>query len=76
MIRGQNAIKDVDFAKNNLDCNKTDQTGLKTVQTGCPQGFGHKAKSKMLKPKNPEVNVWKANEARGLDQRKVRKPKP
>jgi hypothetical protein len=30
----------------------------------------------MLKPKNPEVNVWKASEAKGCDQRKVRKPKP
>jgi hypothetical protein len=58
MLEGQNAIKDVGFAKNSLDRSKTDQTSLKTGQTGCPQGFGHKAKSKMLKPQNPEVNVW------------------
>jgi hypothetical protein len=49
---------------------------VKTSQTDCPQGFGHKAKSKMLKPQNPEVNVWKVNEAKGRDQRKVKKPKP
>jgi hypothetical protein len=30
----------------------------------------------MLKPKNPKVNVWKVNEAKGRDQRKVKKPKP
>jgi hypothetical protein len=58
MLGGQNAIKDVGFAKNSLDRSKTDQTSLKTGQTACPQGFGHKAKSKMLKPQNPEVNVW------------------
>jgi Ca2+-dependent lipid-binding protein len=30
----------------------------------------------MLKSKNPEVNVCKVNEAKGRDQRKVKKPKP
>jgi hypothetical protein len=30
----------------------------------------------MLKPQTPKVNVWKANETKGHDQRKVRKPKP
>jgi hypothetical protein len=62
--------------KNSLDRYKTDQTDLKIGQTNCPQGFGHKAKSKMLKPKKPKVNVWKANEAKDRDQRKVRKSKP
>jgi hypothetical protein len=30
----------------------------------------------MLKPQNPKVNVWKANEDKGRDQRKVRNLKP
>jgi hypothetical protein len=30
----------------------------------------------MLKPKNPEVHVWKVNEAKGHDQHKVKKSKP
>jgi hypothetical protein len=75
-LRGQNAIKDVDFAKHSLDRSKTDQIGLKTGQTGCLRGFGHKAKSKMLKPKNPEVHVWKVNEAKGRYWHKVKKLKP
>jgi hypothetical protein len=73
---GQNAIKHVGFAKNSRDRSKTDQTSLKIDQTNYPQGFGHKAKSKMLKPKNTEVNVWKANEVKARDQRMVRKLKP
>jgi hypothetical protein len=56
-LGGQNAIKDVGFVKDSQAGSKTGRSGLKTGQTGCPRGFGHKAKSKMLKPKNPEVNV-------------------
>jgi hypothetical protein len=62
--------------KNSLDCSKTDQAGLKTGQICCPQGFGYKAKSKMMKPKKPEVNVWKSNEAKCYEHRKVKKSKP
>jgi hypothetical protein len=35
MLGGQNAIKDVGFAKNSMDRSKTDHTGLKIDQTGC-----------------------------------------
>jgi hypothetical protein len=62
--------------KNSLDRSKTDQAGLKTGQICCPQGFGYKAKSKMMKPKKPEVNVWKSNEAKCYEHRKVKKSKP
>jgi hypothetical protein len=62
---GQNAIQDVSFAKDIQARPKTNHIGLKTDQTGCPRGFGHKAKSNMLKPPKPEVNVWKVDEAKG-----------
>lgn len=63
---GQHTTQDVEFSK----------ASFKTGQTGFPRGFGHKAKSKMLKPKNPEVNVWKVNKAKGHDKHEVKKPKP
>ena len=46
-------------------CTVTGLTGLKTGLTGSSGVLQNKAKSKMVKPKKPEIGVWKAIEAKG-----------
>ena len=50
-------------------------TGL-TSLTGSSGVLQNKAKPKMVKPKKPEIGVWKTVEAKGRRKHQKEKPKP
>ena len=50
-------------------CDKTDLTSLSRVS-------GNKSKPKMVKPKKPEISVWKTVEVKGHRKHQKEKPKP
>ena len=57
-------------------CTAAGLTGLQTGLTGSSGVLQNKAKSKMVKPKNPEIGVWKTIEAKGHRKHQKKKPKP
>ena len=57
-------------------CTATGLTGLKTGLTGSSGVLQNKAKPKMVKPKKPEIGVWKTVEAKGRRKHQKEKPKP
>ena len=54
----------------------TGLTSLKTGLTGSSRVLQNKAKSKMVKPKKPEIGIWKTVEAKAVEsiRRKSRSP--
>jgi len=65
----QNKSKGAGYAATGL-------TGLKAGLTGSSGVLQNKAKPKMVKPKKPEIDVWKTVEAKGRRKHQKEKPKP
>ena len=57
-------------------CTATGLTGLKTGLTGSSRVLQNKSKPKMVKPKKPEIGVWKTIESKGRHKHQKEKPKP
>src|SRR6185312_5679388 len=54
----------------------TGLTGSTTGLTGSSRVLQNKSKPKMVKPKKPEIGVWKTVQAKGRHKRQKEKPKP
>ena len=57
-------------------CAPTSLTGVKTGLTASSMVSSTKLKSKMVKPKKPEIGVWKIVESKGRYKHTKEKPKP
>ena len=57
-------------------CMATDLTGSPTGLTTSPRVSRIKSKPKMVKPKKPEIGVWKTVESKGRHKHQKEKPKP
>ena len=57
-------------------CTATGLTGLQIGLTSSSGVLQNKAKPKMVKPKKPEIGVWKTIEAKGRRKHQKEKPKP
>ena len=57
-------------------CTVTGLTGLKTGLTGSSRVLQNKSKPKMVKPKKPEIGVWKTVESKCHHMHQKEKPKP
>ena len=57
-------------------CTATGLTGLKTGLTCSSKVLQNKSKPKMVKPKKPEIGVWKTVRAKGHSKHQKAKPKP
>jgi hypothetical protein len=49
-------------------CNKTSLTSFKTGLTTSSRVLQNKSRPKMVKPKNPEIGVWKTVETKGREK--------
>ena len=57
-------------------CIATGLTGSTTGLTGSSRVLQNKSKPKMVKPKKPEIGVWKTVQAKGHSKHQKAKPKP
>ena len=57
-------------------CTATGLTGYPTGLTASSRVSPNNLKPKMVKPKNPEIGVWKTVEAKGHKKHQKEKPKP
>ena len=57
-------------------CIATGLTGSTTGLTDSSRVLQNKSKSKMVKPKKPEIGVWKTVESKGRHKHQKEKPKP
>src|SRR6185312_11684840 len=57
-------------------CIATGLTGSKTGLTGSSRVLQNKSKPKMVKPKKPEIGVWKIVESKGRHKHQKKKSKP
>ena len=58
-----------------VGCTTTGLTGSPTGQTASSRVLPNNSKPKMIKPKKPEIGVWKTVEAKGRKKHQKEKPK-